>query len=140
MVQWVADKKIYKQIWREVCVMNKIKTAVYSVTATALSFSFFVNTALAAGFDVSNPPSGSNLPNKDANLVLVDIIKWILGILASLSILMIIVSGVMYITSAGDQGRIDTAKKMLTYSIVGLVVALLSYAIVKATATSIGAG
>jgi hypothetical protein len=43
---------------------------------------------------------------------------------------MIIVSGILYMASGGDQQKVDMAKKMLIFSIVGLVVALLAYVIV----------
>jgi hypothetical protein len=36
----------------------------------------------------------------------------------------------MYITSSGDSGRVDRAKQMLLYAIIGLVIALLAWVIV----------
>jgi hypothetical protein len=68
------------------------------------------------------------------------VVYWILTILASLSILIIVVSGVIYITSGGDQGRVDAAKKTLTYAIVGLVIALIGYVIVYSVSRALGAG
>ncbi len=52
---------------------------------------------------------------------------------------MIVISGIIYITSGGDDGRVETAKKMLTYAIIGLVVALLGYVIVYAVGNALGA-
>ena len=76
-------------------------------------------------------PTGTGLSSKGIDVVLTDVLKWFLGLLGVLAMLMIVVSGIMYITSGGDDGRVEKAKSMLTYSIIGLVVALLSYAIVK---------
>ena len=45
----------------------------------------------------------------------------------------------MYITAAGDEGRVDKAKSYLVYAIVGLVVALLGYAIVVTIGNQLGA-
>jgi hypothetical protein len=45
----------------------------------------------------------------------------------------------MYITAAGDSGRVDAAKGYLTYAVTGLVVALLAYVIVTAIGTALGA-
>ena len=72
-----------------------------------------------------------NLPNKSLSEILQDLIKWLLQIVILIAILMIIVSGIMYMISAGDQQKAETAKKALTYAILGLLVAGLAYAIVK---------
>ena len=44
---------------------------------------------------------------------------------------MIIFSGIRYITAHGDKGQVESAKNTLIYSIVGLVVAIIAYAIVS---------
>lgn len=77
--------------------------------------------------------SGStvNLPKKPLSKILEDLIKWLLQIVILIAILMIIVSGAMYMISAGDQQKADTAKKALTYAILGLLVVALAYAIVN---------
>ncbi len=59
------------------------------------------------------------------------IINTMLFILGILSVIMIIVSGLRYVASAGDASRVKSAKDTLVYSIVGLVIALLSFAIVN---------
>ena len=43
----------------------------------------------------------------------------------------IIISGLYYILASGDPGKIATAKRGLIYACIGLVVALMSYAIVN---------
>ena len=58
------------------------------------------------------------------------IISTLLFVIGALSVIMIIVAGIMYVTSTGDSGKVTRAKNTLTYSIVGLVVAFLAYAIV----------
>jgi hypothetical protein len=47
------------------------------------------------------------------------------------AILFIAVSGFRYVTSHGDQTALEEAKKTLTWAIIGLVVVILSYAIVR---------
>jgi uncharacterized membrane protein YjfL (UPF0719 family) len=44
---------------------------------------------------------------------------------------MIIVGGIKYVISNGDSSKVKSAKDTIMYSVVGLVVALLAYAIVK---------
>ena len=44
---------------------------------------------------------------------------------------MVIVSGIRYITAHGDKSQITSAKNTLIYSLVGIVVAICAYGIVK---------
>lgn len=60
-----------------------------------------------------------------------DIISTLLFAVAVIAVIMIIVGGIRYVTSDGDSGRIKSAKDTILYAVIGLVVALLSYAIVN---------
>lgn len=57
-----------------------------------------------------------------------DILIYILGAVA---VIMIIIGGFRYVTSNGEQNTITGAKNTIMYAIIGIVVALLAYAIVK---------
>jgi hypothetical protein len=80
------------------------------------------------------------LSEKSIKETIEDISKWILGFIAVLSILMIVVGGVWYIISAGDQDQVEDATEMVIFAVVGLVVALLGYAIVVIISGVLGAG
>ena len=43
-----------------------------------------------------------------------------------LAIIVIIIGGIMYLTSGGDQTKTDKAKKTLTYGLIGVAIILLS--------------
>lgn len=45
------------------------------------------------------------------------------------SVIAIVIGGIMYITSGGDEGRVRTAKNTLLYAIIGMVIAVSAYAI-----------
>jgi hypothetical protein len=79
---------------------------------------------------LARPTDSYGLVRGDLVSVIMTVVRWFLTFVGVLSLLMIVVSGIMYITSGGDSGRTETAKGYLLYSIVGLVVALLAYAIV----------
>ena len=71
------------------------------------------------------------VPKTDPSVVeanAINLVFWAVGVLA---VIMIIVAGVQMITSAGDPGAVTKAKRTLVYSIVGLIVAVLAYAIVN---------
>ena len=114
---------------------NKIKNAFYTMLATVL---VLPSVTLAQGYNVADGQPIGIADSTDINTIIVDVINWILAFLASMSVLMIVVAGIMYITSGGDETRIGTAKKMLTYSVVGLVVSLLAFVIVYFVTMSLG--
>jgi hypothetical protein len=113
--------------------IKKMKNLFFAATAMVL----ILPAVVGAQYNPTNP--GTLPDSTSVNDIIIDVINWVLAFLASLSVLMIVVSGIMYITSGGDETRIGSAKKWLTYSIVGLVVALLSYVIVRTIGAMLGA-
>jgi len=59
------------------------------------------------------------------------IINVVLGVLAVVAVVMIIMGGVSYITSAGDAAKVKKGRDTILYGVIGLVIALLSFAIVN---------
>ena len=64
------------------------------------------------------------------------IVEFILGFLGFIAVIMIIYGGFLYVTGAGNQEKIDSAKKIIMYSIVGIIFILLSFAIVNTVLTA----
>lgn len=58
----------------------------------------------------------------------------------ALSVIMLIWGGIRYTTSAGDSNKVTAAKNTVLYAIVGLVVAILAYAIVNMVISKIASG
>lgn len=81
-----------------------------------------INVAQAAGV-IDNAPNISQL--------LLKVLNFFLEIFGIIAIISIIISGVLYLVSAGDENRIEKAKKMFLYSIIGIVAALGGMIIVK---------
>lgn len=57
-----------------------------------------------------------------------NILIWVVGFI---SVIMIMWSGFKYATAAGDTSKVASAKNSLIYAIVGLIIAVLAYAIVN---------
>lgn len=55
----------------------------------------------------------------------------LLFIIGAISVIMLIIGGIRYTVSGGDQAAITSAKNTILYAIVGIIVALLAYAIVN---------
>ena len=69
--------------------------------------------------------------DENANELIANIVNVLLFIVGIISVLVIIVGGILYATSAGDSTAVTKAKNTILYAVVGLVVALLAYAIVN---------
>ncbi len=60
----------------------------------------------------------------------------LLFIIGAVSVIMLIIGGIRYTVSQGDQGAVTSAKNTILYAIIGLVVAILAYAAVNFVITS----
>lgn len=60
-----------------------------------------------------------------------NIINLLLFIVGVVSVVVIIIGGLLYVTSAGDSGKVTIAKNTILYAVVGLVLAFAAYAIVR---------
>ena len=54
-----------------------------------------------------------------------------IGVIGLAAVVVIILGGVTYITSQGDAGKVTKAKNTILYGVIGLVVAILAFAIVN---------
>lgn len=60
-----------------------------------------------------------------------DIINLMLYILGAIAVIMIVIGGIKYTTSNGDASSVTSAKNTILYSVIGLIVAILAFAIVN---------
>lgn len=93
--------------------------------------------ASAAPVDVfKNCPSGGNATvcgnNGDK---LFDIIKNVINVMlyaaGIIAVIMIVIGGINYAISSGDNAKVVSAKNTVLYAVVGLIIAALAYAIVN---------
>ena len=77
-----------------------------------------------------NIKKATNLTDESPVDVTMNVIQWALGMLGLIAVVMIIYGGFTWMTAAGNEERITKAKGVLKAAIIGLVVILLSWAIV----------
>lgn len=65
------------------------------------------------------------------------VINVILSVMGIIAVVMIIIGGIQYTTSSGDPQKATRAKNTILYAIIGLVVALLAFAIVNFVLASV---
>ncbi len=62
----------------------------------------------------------------------------VVGVTATISVLMIIIGGIRYTLSGGDQAGTRSAKDTILYAIVGLIVSMLAFVIVNFVVGAVG--
>lgn len=60
-----------------------------------------------------------------------NIVNILLYILGAIAVIMIIIGGVRYTTANGEASSIKSAKDTILYAVIGLIVAIMAYAIVN---------
>ncbi len=101
------------------------------VPATAAAVDFFPGSncqGRAANATGCDPSSNDTITGTNGIIMrATTLIAIIAGIAAVIGI---IIGGMMFVTAAGDSGKISTGKKTITYSVVGLVVIALARTII----------
>lgn len=67
---------------------------------------------------------------KKADEVVNEVLKVVLSFVGVIAVGVMIYGGAMYMTSNGDSGKIQRAKNIIMYGLIGMVVAMLAYTIV----------
>lgn len=88
-----------------------------------------ISTGIGGGAQCAKPTNASGqLFGKNSIFTTVtDILLFIIG---AISVIMLIIGGIRYVLSGGDQGAVTSAKNTILYAIIGIVVAFLAYAAV----------
>ncbi len=72
----------------------------------------------------------NNLNYKGTNSIWM-LVQFALGILGGIAVIMIVIGGIKYATSAGDSAGVQSAKNTIMYAVIGLVVAMMATAIIS---------
>ncbi|TAK03257.1 DUF4215 domain-containing protein [Patescibacteria group bacterium] len=124
----------------------RLKPAVIGILAAAALMGAHV--AFAQGVDASFAERAGFSTEGDLVLIIARLIRTVLGFLGVIVVVLVLYGGFLYMTAAGEQARVDKAKKVLTNAVIGLVIVLSSFAIAQfvvgslssATGTTAGFG
>ena len=101
-------------------IIAKTKKIILSLAAAAGFFPLFAS-AIATSYTTA--PTFAQ--------ILTNVLNWLLSIFGILALIGFVVSGILYLTSAGDQDRIELAKKSATYAILGVIVGLSALIVIQ---------
>lgn len=75
----------------------------------------------------------NKIAGKGDNLTgnLTTILSYIIGALGLVCVVVMIVGGINYMTSAGDSSKVEKGKKTILYGLIGLIICALAFVIVN---------
>lgn len=78
-----------------------------------------VNTNIdISGYGTSNPEE-----------IVIYLMNWVLGVLALIAVVLILVGGFKWMTAAGNEEKVESAKKLLVAAIIGLVIVMAAWGV-----------
>ena len=117
--------------------MKKLSRIITSLALLGSLTLFTAGPAFAAPVDVFKGDActgntsicGSN--GNDVYSILKNVINILLTVVGIISVIMIIVGGIKYVTSTGDSSSINSARETIIYAVVGLGISIMAFAIVN---------
>lgn len=129
-------KKILKQLTMSMSALALLLMPVALVATPAYAQSPAppsVDEGLNAGACLSTTTTdcGTEDPETAVNTIITTVINIFSLVVGVVSVIMIIIGGLKYITSGGDSTNVGSAKNTILYAIIGLVVVALAQVIVR---------
>lgn len=120
------------------------------ITGASAAVTLLAGRAMAAAEQIEDAPAragadaarGDGMPADlvGSNGVFTKITNTVLYAVGIISVIMLIVGGLRYVVSGGDSKKVTDAKNTIMYALIGLIIAILSYAIVNFVINAIGSG
>ncbi len=110
--------------------MKKYKN--YLASLAILSLVLMPVFVFAADLDVgANYASNIGLGDKDPREIAASVVNISLGFLSIVAVIIILLGGFKWMTAAGNDDKVDEAKKLITAGIIGLIIILAAWGIAK---------
>jgi hypothetical protein len=107
-----------------------LMVAAFTFTVAVAPHTFAFDGTITSGADAAR---GNNQTADlfGATGVFKTITNVLLYVLGAISVIMIIIGGLRYVVSGGNSTNVTAAKNTILYAIVGVIIAILSYAIIN---------
>lgn len=112
---------------------KKAITQAFIGLAIVMSANVILNSiriALGANFTknctIAGECYGLDTDTNAAGTMILETIRWVVGIAGVVSAIFVVYGGISYTTSTGDPGKLKKAKDMITYALIGLAIVALA--------------
>jgi len=103
--------------------MAKIAVAAGALAAMAMPLA-------TSALSIEDAGQTLNLGTADLKETIINILNLALGLLALIAVIMVIIGGFTWMTAGGNEEKVDKAKKIISSAVVGMIIILLSWALV----------
>ena len=89
----------------------------------------------------AQPPSGSienPLEAESFTQLFAGIANWVAGFVATLAVLMVIIGGLQYMISGGNEEKTKAARRTIQWALIGLIIVLMSWSLLQTLLTILG--
>ena len=123
--------------------MKKFSIVLLFIFILFLNFSFVSSAAAQVNLQdqimgqVEAGAAAAELGEQDPRMIVATIIKVFLGLLGTIFLILVFMGGYWLITARGEEEKIKKAQSTIKRAVIGLIIILLSYAIVNFVASGI---
>jgi hypothetical protein len=82
-------------------------------------------------------PNDTGLSDASITDILENLFSWLMGLFTTLAVMAFVVSGVQYLTAAGNEDSMEAGKRNVQYSMLGILVGLSGFVVVRAIAAAL---
>ncbi|MBI5765917.1 hypothetical protein HZA71_01675, partial [Candidatus Falkowbacteria bacterium] len=112
-------------------IVKKKKFIAFVLILVLAGIFILFNSVLAQDQFGLNTAAGIGLAQNDLKTTIVNIVRIFLGFLGLVAVILIIYAGFIWMTAAGDENKIERAKKIILGAVIGLIIILSAFAIVS---------
>lgn len=106
---------------------NVSKLAFLGLGSASLLVANAASAVTVEDLDTSGIGDSLILGNSNPEQLAINVVNWILGILALIAVIMILIGGFRWMTAGGNEEKVEGAKKLLIAALIGLVIILAAW-------------
>ncbi len=133
MLQWLSKNYILKTTLLLGAMLGVVFLFAHSVNAQSIANP---SSTLNQGLQTIQQPLG--LPAFDIRLIIANIIRWLLGLVGLVLVVLIMYAGYLWMTAGGNEEQITQAKGVMRNAVIGLAIILSAYSIVAFVMSMLG--
>jgi hypothetical protein len=115
---------------KKISLLAMIAVVAVPMLTIAVAANADANAMLFGGYE-GNVQAASGLGNTDPRTMVGSIVKIILGFLGIIAVILILYGGFRWMTAAGNEDGIASAKKTIAAGVIGLVIILMAFGIAQ---------
>ncbi|MFZ1243335.1 MAG: hypothetical protein WAQ22_04330 [Candidatus Saccharimonas sp.] len=115
-------------MFKKVKLFTVAALSVFALSSAVLPAAVFASPADEIGKGVV---SAGGTGSEDLSANIIDIVNVLLFILGAVAVIVIVIAGFRFVVANGDSNSVASARNTILYAVVGLAIAILSYAIVN---------